>query len=131
MNLADKINVVTGEPDAAEEILGLTAEEANLLSDPLNDAIYQVAEELGKEAAVSAIVQNHRLAGATPEELEVLAAEARDNIFGQSPESAQLDAAVPSGKVAHIPAIDRQIDSVPPAKPVDVVIVSSHIKNPA
>lgn len=105
MNLADKINVVTGEPDAAEEILGLTAEEANLLG-----AIEPLVDVMPDEPELSAEDVSD----------EVLA-EAREKVFGS---------AISSSRIADIPAIDHQVDSVPPAKPIDVLVLTSHIKNP-
>lgn len=125
MNLRDKIEIVTGESDAAEEILGLTAEEANLLSD--HGII------TGEDA--TSFMEQMESAKMTTERLEYLRSAAEESKRaeerGQSPESAQLDAAIPSGKVAHIPAVDRQIDSVPPREPVDILVGTSRVKNPA
>jgi hypothetical protein len=122
MNLADKIEVITGEPDAAEEILGLTAEEVNLLSDPLANADFGFSVE-DQQVFVEALLN-------PPEPNEALKA-ARDRYVAQSPQSAQLDEAVPSGRIAHIPAVDRQVDPVLPARVVDVTIGSNRYRNPA
>jgi hypothetical protein len=99
-----KVEIIAADEGSAENELGFTAEEAEILALP------NASPASWSEGDVNSID------------------------FGeQSPESAALDADIAAGdgsRIAVIPVVDRIVDAPRVQQPIDIRIGGMHIKNP-
>lgn len=118
----EKVVIEPAEVGSAEEVLGFSQDESNALAAEL--------ATLDGGDKVPAVLNISTPEGWAKGWVESELSNPINAVIPESEQDAMFVGAVENTQIAHIDAIDRQVDPVVTRGPIDIRICTSHVKNP-